>query len=133
MRDGPTFEISCEGVVIGHSAFEARGTPLGVVRGAFVPAPGYASVAALFRADAVARARPEDGADGEAVLRAYYAARDRLAFAVADPAGRPVPVEYVHVYAPATAGAAPLEVLARLAVPAPPRAGRRRWRSRPAT
>jgi hypothetical protein len=85
----------------------------------------------LFRRDAVARARPQDS-EGEAVLRAYYQARAELRFAVSDTAGRPVPVEYVHIYEP-TDGDAVLEVVARVAVPASPRdpASRRR-RSRPA-
>ena len=48
----PTFRISCEGLVIGYSAFETRGTPRGIVRGAFFPAAGYESVQPLFRRDA---------------------------------------------------------------------------------
>jgi hypothetical protein len=85
----------------------------------------------LFRRDAVARARPQD-AEGEAVLRAYYQARGDLRFGVSDTTGRPVPVEYVHVYEPAHGDAA-LEVVARLAVPPSSRkSASRRRRSRPA-
>jgi hypothetical protein len=84
----------------------------------------------LFRRDAVARARPQD-TEGEAVLRAYYEARADLRFAVTDTAGRPVHVEYVHVYE--STDSAVLEVVARLAVPASPRdPSQRRRRSRPA-
>jgi hypothetical protein len=96
-----------------------------VLRGRFAPAPGYAEVRRLFRADAVARALPADP-DGEALLRAFYAARGRLAFGVADAGGAPVPVEYVHVYEPAAAGGE-LEVVARLAVVAPGRRHASRW------
>jgi hypothetical protein len=102
--------------VIGHTAFETRGLPRGIVRGRFDPAPGYDSVRPLFRRDAVARARPDDN-DGETVLRAYYKARAELRFEVTDDQGRPVPVEYVHVYESPDGGSI-LEVAARLAVPA---------------
>src|SRR5262245_34890015 len=114
------FEIFCEGLVIGHSEFEARGTPPAIVRGVFRPTADYQSVAQLFLADAVARARPEDGADGEALLRGYYAARDRLEFAVIATDGVPLPVEYVHVYEPVRPSTEP-QVVARIAVPAPRR------------
>jgi hypothetical protein len=131
-RTVKVFAISCEGLVIGHSAFEARGLPRGVVRGRFLPAADYESVRPLFRRDAVVRARPEDP-DGETVLRAYYETRADLRFAVSDDQDRSVPVEYVHVYEPDGPGGT-FEVAARLAVPGVPRDPRSRpRRSRPAT
>lgn len=113
------FRITCEGLVIGYSAFEIRGLPRTVVRGRFEPTAEYTRVRPLFRADAIARARPSDD-DAETVLKAYYTARDQLHFEVTDPNGRSVPVDYVHVYEPSAteASQAVYEVVARLAVPA---------------
>lgn len=123
---GSRFFIACEGLAIGESALERRGLPRGILRGRFEPADGYETVRAIFRADALARARPDDP-DGETLLRAHYKARDQLRFEVTDSAGRAIPVEYVHVYEPLRPGE-PFEVIARLAVPTRRPRARSRWR-----
>jgi hypothetical protein len=113
MEDSP-FEVVCEGVVIGYSAFEHRGLPRGVLRGKFVPTAAYGEVRRLFQADALARARPEDP-ESETLLRAHYRARDQLHFEVSDKAGVLIQIEYLHVYEPVRSGDSH-QVVARLAV-----------------
>jgi hypothetical protein len=130
MKDSP-FAVVCESVIIGHSAFEQRGLPRGVLRGSFEPTAAYAPVRRLFQADALARAQPEDP-DSETLLRAHYRARDQLHFEIIDKAGVPIPIEYLHVYEPVRSGHTH-QVVARLAVPGESRQRKgSRWRgSRP--
>lgn len=119
------FAISCQSLIIGHSGFEQRGLPRGVIAGAFSPTREYESVRHLFRADVVARVLPDDP-DGETVLRAYYRTRDRLRFEVFDPKGAGLPVEYVHVYEPLKADEVH-RVVARFAVSRSRQRMRMRW------
>jgi hypothetical protein len=111
----PLFDIGCEGVIIGRSAFECRGLPRRVLRGVFLPSAAYEQVRRILQADAVARARPEDP-ESETLLRAHYYARDQLRFEITDATGKPITIEYFHIYEPVRSGAA-YEVVARLAVP----------------
>ena len=123
--DSPaTFAILCEGLTIGHTAFERRGLPRGVLQGAFLPTTDYSLVKRLFRADALAGACADDPGS-ETLLRAYYAARDRLDISVVDREGRLLPTEYVHVHEPVASGNA--EIVARLAVAVPSKSKGRRW------
>jgi hypothetical protein len=123
--DAVRYAITCEGVVIGYSAFEVRGMPRGLLRGRFVPAAEYERLRPLFRAEALWHELVEDDT-GRRLVDAAERARAALRFALQRDGGAPLDVAHVYVSEPAAADGA-REVIAFLAArPAPPaRAARR--------
>jgi hypothetical protein len=70
---------------------------MGVAVGVFYPAPDYSRVQAVFRL--FAEATPETSAsatDGEKLAR-YYAARDALGLQLAEPTGRLLRTDTIHI------------------------------------
>lgn len=95
--NGMKYRITAGGRIIGHSKLESPDPSMGVVFGAFVPAPEYEQVRPVFRIHSPLAlvAFPTDSEEAE--LARYYAARDALGLGVETAEGRPVPVSCVHV------------------------------------
>jgi hypothetical protein len=84
-------------MVIGHSELTERDAGMGVAMGAFHPTPEYARVQQVFRL--FAEANPETSAEAtdEEKLSRYYAARDALELQLAEPSGRLIRTDTIHI------------------------------------
>ena len=91
------YSIRAGDTVLGWSNLELADPSMGVVYGAFQPAPGYSAVRQIFRM--FAEAQPETSAQPSdtAKLQRYYEARDALGLELLDARGRRVAAETIHI------------------------------------
>jgi len=90
------YRILCDGELIGSSELEEREEDMGVAVGRFVPTPAYERVRPVFLLFMDAHADGESEPD-TAKLKAYEAARARLALSVTDAAGTAIAASGVAV------------------------------------
>jgi hypothetical protein len=91
------YVIQCAGMVLGHSELLERDQSMGVALGAFYPAPDYSRVQAVFRLFAEATPETSAHATDEEKLARYYAARDALGLQLAEPTGRLIRTDTIHI------------------------------------
>ena len=91
------YVIQCPGMVVGYSELLERDESMGVACGAFSPGPDYTRVQAIFRLFAEANAETAAEATDEEKLERYYAARDALGLQLAEPTGRVIPTDVIHI------------------------------------
>lgn len=108
------FTVQCAGMVLGHSELLDRDEGMAVAGGAFLPAPDYARVQAVFRLFAEANAETAAQPTDEEKLARYYAARDALGLQLVDASGRRIATRTIHIAdysADAGPGAIEIEVV----------------------
>jgi hypothetical protein len=100
--DAVRYAITCEGIVIGHSAFEVRGMPRGLLRGALQRDDGAPlNVAHVYVSEPAA-------AGGAWEVIAFLAARPAplAPLATLGPSARPAPAAECDLWIEAAAGGA---------------------------
>ena len=89
------FQIFSRDLLIGSSDMEYLDPPMGIASGAFLPAPSYQSVQAVFRVYSEAGVSAAD--QDEEMLERYYRERDALNLTVQLGDGKAIPVQCVHI------------------------------------
>jgi hypothetical protein len=84
--------------LIGWSDLERPDPGMGVLSGAFRPAPGYQAVRRIFRLFADASPATSSEPTDTEKLQRYYRERDALGLRLLDSSGRLIPTNTVHVY-----------------------------------